>query len=282
LRFDNHEIRIRDNFLLNNDISGGVDYSVWNPSLGLSYSLNENTAVYANYSTSFETPTLNELTNNPLALEGPNTFLDPQEAKNIELGLKMKDTDKLKLDINLFNVRTSNDLVPYELTNFPGKTFFRNIGSSIRTGLELNAYYSILQNLNADLTYTLSSFNYDSYAVNDLSFDGNVLPGVPSHVASLQLNYQHDLGLSMSLYNQYVGLIYVADDNLESTPSYLMSNFRISYEHQLSNFRVVPFLGVNNLLNTEYNDNIRINAFLNSYYEPAPGRNYFGGLKVLF
>ena len=86
----------------------------------------------------------------------------------------------------------------------------------------------------------------------------------------------------MSLYNQYIGLIYVADDNLESTPSYLISNFRISYEHKLSDFRVVPFLGVNNLLNTEYNDNIRINAFLNSYYEPAPGRNYFGGLKVLF
>jgi iron complex outermembrane receptor protein len=38
------------------------------------------------------------------------------------------------------------------------------------------------------------------------------------------------------------------------------------------------FAGINNLFNTRYFDNIRLNAFGGRYYEPAPGRNVFFGL----
>ena len=40
------------------------------------------------------------------------------------------------------------------------------------------------------------------------------------------------------------------------------------------------FGGVNNLLNTVYYDNIRLNAFGGRFYEPAPGRNFYLGLSL--
>jgi iron complex outermembrane receptor protein len=38
--------------------------------------------------------------------------------------------------------------------------------------------------------------------------------------------------------------------------------------------------GINNLLNTTYYDNIRLNAFGARFYEPAPGRNFYLGFQI--
>jgi iron complex outermembrane receptor protein len=38
--------------------------------------------------------------------------------------------------------------------------------------------------------------------------------------------------------------------------------------------------GINNLFNTTYYDNIRLNAFGGRFYEPAPGRNFYLGLSL--
>ena len=40
------------------------------------------------------------------------------------------------------------------------------------------------------------------------------------------------------------------------------------------------FVGINNLFNVQYFDNIRLNAFGKRYYEPAPGRNLFFGISL--
>jgi iron complex outermembrane receptor protein len=46
--------------------------------------------------------------------------------------------------------------------------------------------------------------------------------------------------------------------------------------------RVSPFVGINNLFDESYNSNIRINAFGARYYEPAPDRNFYGGVTLTF
>jgi len=40
------------------------------------------------------------------------------------------------------------------------------------------------------------------------------------------------------------------------------------------------FLGLNNIFNEAYNNNIRINAFAERYFEPAPERNAYLGITV--
>lgn len=43
-----------------------------------------------------------------------------------------------------------------------------------------------------------------------------------------------------------------------------------------------PYVAVNNLLDREYNDNLRVNAGFGRYYEPAADRVVLGGLSVTF
>ena len=40
------------------------------------------------------------------------------------------------------------------------------------------------------------------------------------------------------------------------------------------------FFGVQNLTDARYSDNLRLNAFGNRFYEPAPGRFLYGGLRL--
>jgi iron complex outermembrane receptor protein len=43
-----------------------------------------------------------------------------------------------------------------------------------------------------------------------------------------------------------------------------------------------PYLGINNLLDEDYNNNIRINPFGGRFFEPAPLRNFYAGVVVRF
>ena len=66
----------------------------------------ENINLYGNYSTHFETPTLNELSNNPdpSSNGGFNSELNPQYAKNIELGVKGFFNKNLFIEMAAFKI----------------------------------------------------------------------------------------------------------------------------------------------------------------------------------
>ena len=43
-----------------------------------------------------------------------------------------------------------------------------------------------------------------------------------------------------------------------------------------------PYVGVDNLFDRDYYDNLRINDNFGRYYEPAPGRTLYAGVKLTF
>lgn len=43
-----------------------------------------------------------------------------------------------------------------------------------------------------------------------------------------------------------------------------------------------PYIGVDNLLDRDFCDNLRINDKFGRYYEPAPGRTIYAGAKLTF
>jgi iron complex outermembrane receptor protein len=51
-------------------------------------------------------------------------------------------------------------------------------------------------------------------------------------------------------------------------------------EFEISKSVIYPYLIINNIFQSEYFDNIRINAFGGRYYEPAPKRTIFGGIRI--
>ena len=280
VRYDTNKIEAKDMFLDDGNQSGEVNLNAFNPSLGLSYAINKNQSVYTNYSTSFETPVLSELSAVESNEGGFNMSLEPQRARNLEFGYKAK-SKVFSFDIALFYISTKDDITSYEIDMFPGRTFYRNAGKTKRKGLEFSGSISINENLLMNATYSFSDFKYDTYTTTNGNFDDNQLPGIPKHMAALSWLFNNNKGLKIRLSNQYIGNLYANDSNTTNVKGYIKTDLNIGYSKPLKNLTLSPFLGINNLFNSEYNDNIRINAFGNRFYEPAPKFNIYGGLRLL-
>jgi iron complex outermembrane receptor protein len=280
LRYDELSYDVSDNYLINGDDSGELDFDEVSPSVGLTYRL-EDSVIFASYSSSFETPTTTELAN-PDASGGFNPDLTAQTADNFEIGYKYSDSS-LHYEIALFTIDLEDELIPFELAEFPGRTFYQNAGSSTRDGVEAAIGWAADNGIRIDASYTWSNFEFDDFVDdNGNDFSGNQLPGLPEHFAYLGLSYASDSAFSGTVEAFYSGSLYANNANTADVSSYTVVNLRFGYEFTSGNWMFRPYVGINNLLDETYNSNIRINAFGGRYFEPAPERNYFAGVVVNF
>jgi iron complex outermembrane receptor protein len=276
IRYDEVTFDITDRFLSNGDDSGEIEFDAVSPSFGLNYVM-ENASIFASMSSSFETPTTTELAN-PDASGGFNALLKPQEASNIEIGYKSVKND-IYHEIAVFNIDLNDELVPYELEEFPGRTFYSNVGKSSRKGIESLLSWSVKPNLTVDASYTYSDFSFDSFVdKNNKDFSGSKLPGLPESFAYFGIRFENESGLNMNFNLNYSGDLFANNANSVKVQAYTVSNFRLSYNINKRNWKILPYMGMNNIFDTEFNSNIRINAFGSRYYEPAPERNSYLGI----
>lgn len=255
------------------------EYTVLNPSIGLSYAIAKNQRVFVNFSTSFETPTLSELSANPSGEEGLNLDLNPSKAINYELGWKCQ-TALAYFEATSFYIQSSNEILPYELEDFPGRSFYRNVGATIRYGLELAATLQWNQwAFQASLTQAQYQFDQENEADG---LDGKSLPGIPNSQLFFQLDYTSQADWKWVLSGEHVGSFYANNTNSVEIKSFQKVQFQAQKTVSLSWSEFDFFAGINNLLNTTYFDNIRLNAFGGRFYEPAPGRNFYLGTRFNF
>ena len=249
-------------------------YQVINPSLGVSLELAPYQNLYANFSTSFETPALSELSANPSGAEGFNIELSPSEAISYELGWKGR-WQKFKLESNLFLIESSNEILPYELEEFPGRSFYRNTGATQRYGLEVTALYKYAK-WDASLSVTQAKYSFKDVN-NNL---GNALPGIPNSQIFLQLGYTLKNSLQLLVSAEHIGDLYANNSNTVKVDSFRRVRFQIGKTLNFDKLEISFSGGINNLFNERYFDNIRLNAFGKRFYEPAPGRNVYFGLQI--
>lgn len=280
IRYDWNKLSAEDRFLQDGDDSGEVRLSAFNPSIGINYLLGPSTHLYSQFSTSFETPTLSELSNSPDGQGGFNEDLAPQKARNLEMGVKGIIDGKLQYDLAYFFIRTQDEIVTYEIADFPGRDFFRNAGETIRNGVETQVNYAFSKHWRLNLTYTYSDFVYEAFVNGGNDLSGRQLPGIPRHLGSASLRYIRPAGFFARIQSRFVGKSFVSDGNAAFEPSYTLVNLNMGYKVEAGRWIITPFGGINNLMDASYSDNIRINAFGGRFYEPAPGINVFGGLRL--
>ena len=170
---------------------------------------------------------------------------------------------------------------PFELPGQPGRTYFENAGSSSRNGLELSYTGQLSERLSLTMAYTYSDFSFDQFTdTNGDEFDGNQSPGIPEDLFYLELSWFSDSGFYAKWDVTYTGEMYADNANETSVDDSTVSNLRFGHNVVFDDWEVAAFLGVNNLFDEEYNDNIRINAFGGRYFEPAPDRNAYIGITV--
>ena len=137
--------------------------------------------------------------------------------------------------------------------------------------------------LSASLSLTYSDFSFNQFTDdNGADFSGNRLPGVPRHLAYASIAFDRGAGWFGLAEVTYAGSFFADNANATKTESYLLSNVRLGFRYERDRWQSSAFVGVNNLLDEFYFDNVRINAFGGRYFEPAPTRNIYAGFSVRF
>jgi iron complex outermembrane receptor protein len=258
------------------DSNNKVNLDKINPSLGFSYAINSSDNIFFSFGTSFETPTLNELSNNPDG-SGFNKDLKSNNAVNYEIGWR-KSLSNIAFEAVAYITNSDNEILPYEIELFPGKNFYRNVGSTLRQGIEISSSVSFKSGL-FNLNYTLSKNRFKDFILDGNDLSDKLIPGIPSQMLDLEVLFKLSNKRTLILTNRLIGERYA--DNLNETLVSSYNIFNVKYSKEI--FKQSEFsLGVNNLFNEEFYDNIRINAFGKRYYEPAPKRNFYFGINFSF
>ena len=258
------------------DSEAFISLNKFNPSLGVSYSISKSDDIFFSTGTSFETPTLNELSNNPNG-NGLNKNLNPSSSVNYEVGWR-KTTSNLMFEAIAYLINTDNEILPYEIEQFPGKNFYRNVGSTIRYGIELSSQL-LFSTGKLNLSYTNAKNTFNDFVLDGNDLKGLLLPGIPNQILDIELIFNLSKRRTLMINNRLIGELFA--DNLNETQVSSYNLLNITYSKQIFNNSEI-YLGVNNLLDVNYFDNIRINAFGKRYYKPAPKRNVHFGLNLSF
>ena len=272
LRWDN-------NTLATDKTDYGIELYKLNPSIGINMSVSKNKNIWVSFSSSFETPTLSELSSNPYGDSGLNPQLIAQKALNFEFGYRSKMKNKY-FEMVAFYIPTDDEITPYEIEQFPGRTFYRNAGKTSRKGIEIIFNHNISKKINFDNSYTFSDFKFREFTSGGNNLNDNYLPGIPKNIFNSNISYKTENGLIFLTELIYNDKIYSSNNNDVFEKPYWLSNFKISKKINNKNLFWDIYFGLNNIFNTYYSDNIRLNAFGGRFFEPAPLRNFYLGLNL--
>jgi len=278
IRHDDIAFDVTDNFLADGDDSGKINLSEFSPMIGVSVKTSSNTNIYATASKAFETPTTTEFANPSGG--GFNQAIKPQKSTNYEIGIKTFNS-KYRFEAAIFQIDVEDELTPFEDSEQPGRTFFENAGSSDRRGLEIIDIRPLYDQFEFATTYTYSDFKFNHFRnASGVIYDGKRIPGIPKNLLNFDLSWSNDSGSYANLDTTFTGEFYADNSNQAKVDSYIVSNLRLGRNFIRNDLNIGFYLGVNNIFNEEYNSNIRINAYGNRYFEPAPKQNIFFGITV--
>ena len=275
-RYDDLRLEVNDRFLADGDDSGERDFGDWSYSGSLARRLGQSHQLQARVATSFESPTFTELANP--AGGGFNPDLEAADTLSYEVGIS-GDFDNFGYEIVAYRIEIDDELIPFELAAQPGRSFYRNAGESRRDGLEAALSAPIGDRFTIGAVATLSDYRFRDYQRGGTDFSGKRIPGVPDRHGALTLDYAAN-GLTANATLDVTGKLFADDANTQRISGYGLLHLKAGYEWQLGRWRLMPYAGVRNLLDKEYNDNVRINAFGGRLFEPAAERTWIAGLHA--
>lgn len=282
-RYDDIDLSVDDRYLVNGDQSGALNFSEFSPAVGLVWSFTPTMNVYANYASSFETPTFTELGTPAQELNvnlGGFNNVNPQQARSFEIGMKGTALDRVRYEVAAFTMDVDDEIS--NIVSVANRAFFENADSD-RRGIEAGLQARLMEGLNLTASYTLSDFSFSRFPGSPGAV-GKWIPGIPRHQLYTELAYRHESGAYFIWDALYVGKFYADNENTlaNKVDPYWVSNIRIGNNFRFSDVTVSPFVGLNNVFDEKYFSNVRINAFGGRAFEPAPERHVYGGVSVRY
>jgi iron complex outermembrane receptor protein len=299
LRYDHVHYGVDDLFPVtpgvDEDASGSRDMNKLSPTIGVNVEINPMIGFFANFATSFETPTTVELGNRATGSGGFNPDLDPMTGRTIEGGLRGTYSDVVSYEVSVFQTNLENELIAYE--NADQLTYYQNAGKTKRTGAEGIVRARLVEFATAQVSYSRTEAEFDEYIdLNNNDFSGMKVPGL----APQQL--QGSLRLSQGPWYLEVGAEFTDEVPVNDrnclvalvagacpasatganqngfTDAYTLFSARIGGSAiQAGPFEISPFAGLQNMTDEKYISSVTVNAFGGRFYEPGPGRTFYVG-----
>lgn len=278
-RYDRVRFAIDDRFTPDSAASGRRAFDELSLALGMGFQRRSAHRVYLNAGSSFETPTFTEFTDPTRPEQGFDPALRPQQALNFELGAKGFLDERARYECVLFAVRTRNEIV--QVATDPNR--FANAARTRRAGLEAGLEYFMTPALSVSGAYTWAHYRFREFtaaAGEDLS--GKRLPGLPKHALYAELAWRGPGGAYAMLDALALSRVYADNANREPVAGYGVVNLRVGERRKRGGMEVEIFAAVNNLADKRYFSNVRVNAAGGRFFEPAPERNLYAGVRVRF
>lgn len=282
VRYSNVHYKSEDRYLSNGDDSDKTDYDKVLPSAALSWQILPELMAYVSYAKGFETPTFTEMAYRPDGLSGFNFDLTASTSDTYETGLKSQN-HLGDFTLAVFQTKTKDDIVSAGNSN--GRSTFRNADKTLREGVEFAWNKKLWRDLTATASYTYldATFDADIPASGSVAQipSGNAIPGIAKNQAYASLAWQPSHGLYGGVDVQYMDKVYVNDTNSDAAPSYSVTSANVGYAWVMGDWKVNSFARVDNLFDKNYAGSVIVNDGNGRYFEPADGRNWSAGLRVI-
>lgn len=262
--------------------------AVPSPRIALLNKITPELSVYASISQGFSPPSVAELYPSRQIFD---KNIDSEQGNNLEIGVKGEIKRKISFDITAYSFQLKRTLVIRRDTTINGDPeYFVNAGSTSQRGIEAMVSWEPLKNAKGILshlriwnTYALNQYHFSDYIQDGNDFGGNKLTGVPPTVNTSGL----DLAIKQKFYlnatANYVDHIPLNDANTDFANEYFLLGTRLSFRTDIRHkTEMEVFIGVDNALDKKYSLGNDLNAFGGRYFNAAPPRNYYAGLRFNF
>lgn len=238
----------------------------FNPKIGATYNLTEDTNVYGSFSIGNREPVRNDYIDAPAGrIPSPETLYD------VETGIRMAGAT-LSYEANFYYMYYKNQLVLTGELNDVGSTIRTNVEDSYRTGIELQIATKIGPKVRLSVNGTFSvnkinefeevlydyGANWDEYNEVRTVYENTDISFSPDIIGGGVLSYFPAPNVEFALLSKYVGRQFLDNtgNTSRSIDPYWRNDFRFIYTLRPNFMKEINFsLLVNNLLSERYVSN---------------------------
>ncbi|MCA6448573.1 MAG: TonB-dependent receptor [Chitinophagaceae bacterium] len=214
--------------------------------------------------------------------------LEAEYGWNIEAGIKGASSDnRLQFDVAAYFFRLQNAIV--RRTNAIGAEYFVNAGSTRQNGLETWIKYRLVRggkrwvrDWSLWSSHTYQPYRFEAYQQSGIDYSGKNLTGVPRTIWVTGMDIEIRNGVYLNTSVNATGSLPLTDANDVMAEAYQLVQLKLGYRTRKKTQQFDWFIGVDNLLDQRYSLGNDINALGKRYYNPAPGRNAFAGVRCRF
>jgi iron complex outermembrane recepter protein len=257
------------------------------PRIAVSYLANSNITLRGSVSKGFSPPTLSEIRSSNQLI---NTTVQAENGWNYETGLRLKSSDdRYWFDFSAYYYKLKNAIV--RRVDAADQDYFVNAGGTNQYGMEfqINGWLvkptetDFIRSLQVSNSVTLNKYRFYNYSNSTENYSGNQLTGVPGYVVVTNLTMELPFNSYLFIQHINTGRIPLNDANTVYSKSYNLLQLKFGYKFKSKGTMQFHFYaGADNLLNEKYSLGNDLNAFGGRYYNAAPERNFFGGIKAVF